>query len=167
MTTIISIIGVWLICTVASERAAEAITTSVIFAPLRQALAKIALADSYSLGTIGKIAKLICRWLSELVSCGWCTSLWTSLFFSFFLPGKYITLDAGGNLFVKTIALWGFANFYHSVFRLLHNGRVSAVDVNLNITESENIISYGGGTDGELGERVSQENASGNKSPEI
>jgi hypothetical protein len=167
MITITSIIGAWLTCTIASERAAEAITASVIFAPLRQFLARMALADPYGLSSIYKIIKFVCRWLSELVSCGWCTSLWTSLFFSFFLPGKYATLDAGGNLFVKAIALWGFANFWHAVFRLVHNGRVSAVDVNLNITESENIISYGGGTDGEFGEGISQEDASGNKPSEI
>jgi hypothetical protein len=158
MIEIISIIGSWLICTIASERAAEAITTSVFFSPMRQFLARTALMDSdvYNYKAYSVI-KLIGRWASDLVSCGWCTSLWTSLFFSFFLPGEYISSDAGNNIIVKVIALWGFANLYHAVFRLVHNGRVAAVDINLKIIDSES----NGDTNGEFGEGVSQENTSG------
>jgi hypothetical protein len=175
--TVISIIGSWLICVIAAERAAEAITVAVIFSPIRQFLTKSALMDLYEVdgstwpdiiykGSIYALAKGICRWLSDLVSCGWCTSLWTSLFFSLFLPGKYLSFDASDNLLIKTIALWGLANFWHAVFRLVHNGRVAAVDVNLNITDSENVVSYGG-TDGELREGISQENTIGVEPPTV
>lgn len=173
MNDIFSIVGSWLICTIAAERAAEAITVSVVFSPMRQALAKLALIQLYRnsdsndnwlssenaiyKGRIYSIIKVIGRWLSDLVSCGWCTSLWTSAFFSIFLPGEYIMRDACDNIIVKVIALWGFANLYHAIFRLVHNGRVAAVDINLKITDSES----NGDTNGEFGEGTSQEDASG------
>jgi hypothetical protein len=178
MIEIISIIGAWLICAIAAERAAEAITTSVFFSPLRQFLARISLLETYRQvdgtwpsvkyrGWMFSLTKTIGRWLSDLVSCGWCTSLWTSLFFSCFLPGKCLSYEAGDNLIVKTIALWGLANFYHAVFRLLHNGRVAAVDINLRIIDSESTEHNYGGTDGEFGERISQENTIGIEPPEV
>jgi hypothetical protein len=153
---IISIIGAWLICIIASERSAEAITASEFFSPMRQFIARTALIDQKWVTwppVRYKLLASIFKWLSDLVSCGWCTSLWTSLLFSLFLPGRYLLFDASDNLFVKAIALWGFANLYHSVFRLLHNGRVMAIDVNLRLIDDS------GGIDGELGERTSQENA--------
>lgn len=155
MIEIVSIIGIWLICAIASERAAEAITTSEFFSPMRQFIARTALIDQKWVTWPRiryKLLASIFRWLSDLVSCGWCTSLWTSLLFSLFLPGKYLSFDASDNLFVKAIALWGFANLYHSVFRLLHNGRVLAVDVNLRLIDDS------GGINGEFGEGTSKEN---------
>jgi hypothetical protein len=182
MIEIISIIGAWLICTIASERAAEAITVSVFFAPLRQVVAKLALIELYRKinpddvwmssensvyrGRVFSVAKIIGRWASDLVSCGWCTSFWTSFFFSLFLPGKYISFDAGDNIVVKAIALWGFANLFHAVFRLVHNGRVAAVDINLHLVGPE-IINSVGGTDGEFGEGISQEESIGVEPPEV
>jgi hypothetical protein len=175
MTSTIAIIGSWLICTIAAERAAEAITTSVLFSPLRQFLARTALSDLYSgdltsgemiyKGRLFSVIRAICRWLSDLVSCGWCTSAWTSIFFSVFLPGGYISTNAGDNILVKAIALWGIANLYHSIFRLLHNGRVVAVDLNLRLVESD--VDNSGGTYGEFGQGISQENASGIEPTEV
>lgn len=169
MIEIISIIGAWLICTIAAERAAEAITTSVFFSPLRQFLARVSLMETHSwtLPALinGSLIKTVGRWLSDLVSCGWCTSLWTSLFFSLFLPGRYLSYEAGDNLIVKAIALWGFANLYHSVFRLVHNGRVSAVDINLKIVGQE--IDSIGENYGEFGQSTGQDNSSGAESSAI
>lgn len=159
---IISTIGAWIICTIASERTAEAITESVFFSPLRQFLGRLSVIELYKLedtncpdivyrGLIYSIAKKIGIFLSSLVSCGWCTSGWTSFFFSIFLPGQYISLNACDNIIVKAIALWGCSNLYHSVFRLIHNGRVSAIDINLKIN---------GEYDGESGQRKSEEGSS-------
>ena len=159
MIEIISIIGAWLICVVAAERAAEAITVSVFFSPLRQLLARLALMDLYwpvdsyqpgmfevggpiYKGWMYSLTKILSRWLSDLVSCGWCTSFWTSAFFSIFLPGRYLSLGAGDNALVKAIALWGFANLWHSIFRLVHNGRVAAFDVNFRLIE-DNVDNLG------------------------
>jgi len=181
MIEIISIVGTWLICCIAAERAAEAITVSVFFSPLRQVLAKLALVELYRKnnpsdvwmsddntvyrGRIYSFIKVVGRWSSDLVSCGWCTSFWTSAFFSIFLPGKYVSFDAGDNIIVKAIALWGLANLYHSVFRLVHNGRVAAVDVNLRLVgpETDSV----GGTNGEFGEGVSQEDTIGVEPPTV
>lgn len=163
MMEIISIVGSWLICAVAAERSAEALTTSVFFSPLRQFLARASLTESNNV--IFKITRFIAKWLSDLVSCGWCTSLWTSLFFSFFLPGDYLLIGAGNNILVKIIALWGFANLYHSVFRLVHNGRVSAVDINLKIVGQE--IDSIGENYGEFGQSTEQDNTSGAESSAI
>ena len=168
MTEIISVIGTWLICAVAAERAAEAITVSVFFSPLRQFLARTALIDQQEITWSSIWCRFIggiCRWLSDLVSCGWCTSLWTSLFFALFLSGKYASFEAGDNLLVKTIALWGFANLYHTVFRLLHNGRVAAIDVNLRLIDED--VDSSGGTDGEFGEGASQEDTIGVEPPTV
>jgi hypothetical protein len=170
MIEIVSIVGIWLICTIAAERSAEAITTSVLFSPMRQFFAKTALLDQQEAAESSLKRKIVagfCRWLSELISCGWCTSCWTSFFFSFFLPGRYFCLNASGNILVKTIALWGLANFYHSVFRLLHNGRVAAIDINLRIIDSEPTEYNYGGTNGELGEGISQEDTIGVEPPEV
>lgn len=170
MITIISVVGAWLICTIAAERAAEAVTTSVLFAPFRQFVARVALADQQSditwpsEGFLHNLIKTIFRWLSDLISCGWCTSFWTSSFFSIFLPGDYLSINAGDNILVKAIALWGFANTFHSVFRLLHNGRVAAVDVNLHMVDDADNL---GGLNGELRERNGQEDAIGVESPAI
>jgi hypothetical protein len=182
MIEIISVVGAWLICTIAAERAAEAITVSVVFAPLRQAIAKLALIELYRKinpddvwmssensiyrGRIFSVIKMVGRWASDLISCGWCTSFWTSFFFSLFLPGERMSFDAGGNIIVKAIALWGLANFYHAVFRLLHNGRVAAVDVNLRLIGTE-IIDRAGGTDGEFGEGIGQEDPIGVEPPTV
>jgi len=180
MIEIISTIGYWLVCAIAAERAAEAITVSVFFSPLRQVLAKLALIQLYRKinpdivwmsddnmvyrGRIYSLIKMFGRWASDLISCGWCTSFWTSFFFSFFLPGKYILFDAGNNIVVKAIALWGLANLYHAVFRLVHNGRVAAVDVNLRLIGPE---FDSGGTDGEFGEGTSQEESIGTEPPAV
>ncbi|MFA5767131.1 MAG: hypothetical protein WC919_04365 [Candidatus Paceibacterota bacterium] len=181
MSDIFSIIGSWLVCAIAAERAAEAITVSVVFAPLRQMLAKLALIQLYHKtnpddtwmssentvyrGWIFSLIKMVGRWSSDLVSCGWCTSFWTSAFFSIFLPGGYIVCDAGDNIVVKAIALWGLANLYHAIFRLIHNGRVAAVDVNLRLIGPE--IDNSGGTNGEFGEGASQEDSIGVEPPEV
>jgi hypothetical protein len=180
MIEISIVIGSWLICIIAAERAAEALTTSAFFSPMRQGIATIALMDLYKSintgtniennqsvvvyrGTIYAITKKIARWVSDLISCGWCTSFWTSSFFSIFLPGEYWSTDACNNIIVKSIALWGFANLWHSVFRLIHNGRVSAIDMNLRIIDDLD----SGGTDGEFGEGESQENTIRLESTEI
>ena len=174
MITIISVVGCWLVCAIAAERAAEAVTASVFFSPLRQYLARTALTELFGTEPTGEVIykgglssfwKSVCRWLSDLVSCGWCTSFWTSSFFSIFLPGGYFSIDAGNNILVKAIALWGFANLYHSVFRLVHNGRVAAIDVNLRLIDPN--VDNPGGANGESGEGISQETTIGVEPPTV
>jgi hypothetical protein len=167
-----AIIGTWLICAIASERATEAITTSVFFAPLRQFLGRAAMADQmadkqYEGTFTNKIFIKAAKWSSDLVSCGWCTSFWTSLFFSLFLPGGYFSLVAANNIVVKSIALWGFANLWHSIFRLIHNGRVAAIDVNLKIIDNDTDVDNNGGSDGEFGEGVGEESTIGIEPPTV
>ena len=175
MSEIISIVGSWLICAVAAERAAEAITTSVFFSPLRQFLAKVTLWElpvgtDYDPNTdILRAIKGISRWLSELVSCGWCTSFWTSLLCALTLPGRYTSLAAGDNILIKIVALWGFANLWHAVFRLIHNGRVAAVDLNVRLAGEavdDNFLEIGD-AHGDFGESGSKEDASGIEPPAV
>lgn len=173
MNNILGIIGTWLICMAATERAAEAITASEIFAPTRAFLARTALLNQRSVEKQPFGLNLICAvcgWLSQLVSCGWCTSFWSSLFFSFFLPGQYLSSDAGNNILVKAIALWGFANLYHPVFKLIHDGRMTTIIVGKKtITRlgREIIVDNYGGIDGESGEGISQEDTIGIESPKV
>lgn len=162
MIDIISIIGSWLICAVAAERAAEAITTSVFFAPLRHFLARTALSSGHIL------IKEPSKWLSDLVSCGWCTSFWTSLLCALTLPGSYNLVNVGDNIIIKAVALWGFANLWHSVFRLIHNGRVAAIDLNVRVGDRATDGSVEiGGSDGEFGKSGSTEDAGGDEPPAI
>ena len=141
---ILSILGAWTLCTLASERTAEVLVDSKLFAPLRNLVATIAiwpqtqkhLADSESRFAYSVIVVMCkpCKFLSDLLSCGWCTSAWTSLMFSMFLPGQKLVLGvAYDNIIVKWLALFGLANMFHSSFRLVHRGRVLAVDLNIRI----------------------------------
>ena len=136
-----------MLCIVAVERSAELLTTSKFFAPLRNSLAKFALCDLYGLRCKRSdgLFRIIC-WIQCLskfgfavISCGWCTSMWTSILFVWCLPGEYFDLSATGNVLVKVLALFGFANLWHAVFRIIHRGRVAGLDISLRLLEPEDL----------------------------
>ena len=138
-------IGTWFACTVASERAAEIITDSELFAPFRAIIGKLAIPKDITRVSGAWYAKCFRRvmvFFYKLITCGWCTSAWTSLFFSLFLPGAYLSLIDCEPVelyayLVMVPCLFGLANFWHAIFRLVHRGRVFTVDVKHEIVIAE------------------------------
>ena len=153
MTEILGVIGAWFACAVASERAAEVITTSKLFAPFRNWLAKVSLIPQKYVDTrIGHgqyiLISAACRpfkFLSDLTSCGWCTSAWTSFVCAWFIPcmHRFFGSSIADNIIIQSLALFGFANLWHAVFRLVHRGRVVALDVSLIVDEAQPEASHG------------------------
>lgn len=92
MTTILT----WILAVIAVEAVVEILTTSTLLnVPRAYILAQQNL-------------------LSELISCGWCTSVWVAASFGWALPGAitgYVVID----ILVKTFALQRLANYLHEV----------------------------------------------------
>ena len=69
--------------------------------------------------------------IHDLLSCGYCTSVWVSGFFSLWSP-LYNYFD---NLFicwiVSTFAFHRLSNWLHVIYELIRRGRVSTYDINL------------------------------------
>ena len=128
-------VGAWLIATLAAERSAEVIVDSEFFAPFRAWLARNSIVnlDDPTGPRYPKWCRRIFLFLSKLTSCGWCTSMWTSILFAWCLPGGYFHIAAGDNIFIKILALFGLANAWHAIFRLIHRGRVTAIDLTVDL----------------------------------
>jgi len=115
---VLAVIGSWFIITLAVERTTEIIHTSKLFHPLRNYFATLALDDIDR-----PIVKPIANFVFSIVSCGWCLSVWVSLFFCIFLP------SGSGFVFVRWFGLVGTSNLWHAIFRIIHLGRVFTVDI--------------------------------------
>jgi len=129
-----SIIGMWVACAIAAERTAEIIADSKLFAPFRNAIGRIALPSIPYDHKAAKIGGGVVLWFFSLITCGWCTSVWTSAFFSLFLPGSHWSIVSGElwpieTYIVKIFCLVGLANFWHAVFRIVHRGRQRVIDI--------------------------------------
>ena len=159
---ILGVIGSWLICVIAAERLAELITTAKVFAPMRSFLASMAMypqqyktklrecASSNAIwGEFGASAYAtyslliaVCKpfkFLSDLTSCGWCTSAWTSFVVAWFLPHEhsFIGQTVSTNIIIQALGVFGLANLYHAVFRIVHRGRVGALDLTVRLVEQD------------------------------
>lgn len=128
--SVLTTIAAWLIVVLAAERLAEIIVDSKLLAGFRAAVARWAFADG---------ARQWRSKFSDLVACGFCTSGWTSLLFATTLPGGWFEWHAAGNLFVKWFAVYGLANFWHTIFRLVYRGRVQTIDVSHTVTVNESV----------------------------
>ena len=135
------VIGTWFACAVASERAAEVISDSKLTAPFRTRIGKLAFPTPPPERLPHRIFCGITKWFNDLLSCGWCTSAWTSAAFSLFLPGSHLSLMGGEvaplfHYIVKIPFLFGMANLWHAVFRLVERGRVFTLDVRHEMIQS-------------------------------
>jgi len=115
----------WIICTVATERLAEVVTSAEIFRPLREYIEYLSHRDG--------LENKFMTWVHKLITCGFCFSLWSAIFFSLFLPGEYFLINATDNILVKAFALWGISNFWHTVFNLVYKGRIITADLNADL----------------------------------
>lgn len=113
----------FLISAFAIERAVELITTSVISDMIfRDRLRSYLYAeDSHGKKFIG-----IFKFIDKVTSCGYCCSVWISMFFSFFEEARYFD-----NIVLNILALHGFSNFFHIIYEFCRRGRVHTYDVNL------------------------------------
>jgi len=76
-------------------------------------------------------------WFDNLISCGYCTSVWVAMFFALFAPS--IVSPSFFNWLIFVFALHRFANWSHVAFELFKRGRVKSYefDVNLNTNDEE------------------------------
>lgn len=152
------ILGCWAITVLATERTTEIIHESKFFFPLRNLVAQAALREGLT-GTLW-LLQLPCKFVHAVISCAWCLSVWISLFFALFLPGEYFLRMPSDNIMIKWLALVGFANLWHAIFRLIFRGRVITIDI-------RHTIDHSGDPDGlaELGIVVGEEDGGDTESP--
>lgn len=81
------------------EAITEIVVSSTIFQPLRNFILKRA----------GK--STICNFLGKLIQCGYCTSVWISLIFAFFVPIHLVNVYIDFIIFV--FVLHRLSNFWH------------------------------------------------------
>lgn len=124
-----STLGQWLICAIGAERVTEVITTSVLFAPLREAIGRLAHPEDVG-PEISKPVPFF-AFISKLISCSWCTSFWVCGLFALFLPGAWVGSTSGDFWPIKAAALVGFTNLFHSIFQLVYRGRIQYHEVTL------------------------------------
>lgn len=91
-----TVIFCWILAVVAVEAVVEILTTSTLLnVPRAYILAQQNL-------------------LSELISCGWCTSVWVAASIAWALPGS-LTGFIIADIAIKTFALQRMANYLHEV----------------------------------------------------
>ncbi len=76
------------------------------------------------------------RWyhtaLHTLLTCGYCTSVWVSMFFSsWFVPGDYFGLLPWNNIIIKIFLIHRLSNLFHASLQLLMRGRVNTSDLSI------------------------------------
>lgn len=125
--SILEVIGVYILCIIATERVTEVVVHGDVFAWLRNLPCKRQF-TSPSTFKEPKPRKM-CVFFCKLFTCGYCFSHWSALLFASFLPGGYFELYPLDNLLVKWFALLGISNMYHNVFTLVFRGRVRAFEL--------------------------------------
>lgn len=67
--------------------------------------------------------------VNDLLSCGYCTSVWTAAFFALFAP--LVIPIAFVNWLVMTFALHRMANWLHVIYERIRKGRVLSVELEM------------------------------------
>lgn len=68
--------------------------------------------------------------VNNLVTCGYCASVWVSVLFAFFAPRLW-DLWFIVNLFIMVLVLHRLSNVIHMIIMLLYKGRVLTMDVEI------------------------------------
>lgn len=126
------------ICAFAAERVTEIIRDSKLFAPFRNFLALLALTtwpSNKKYQVLRRILSYPTGFLNAIVSCSWCLSVWVCLFFVWFVPGGYFSVNVFDNVLVKWFALCRLANFFHDLFNIVYRGRVRSIELSIKISE--------------------------------
>jgi len=128
----------WFILIIVVERITEIIVASKIFAPLREAISKRAFlgpsrTPSFVPDILRNFGQAIISFISKVISCGYCTSVWIGLLISPF--ADKIFENAIADWLIVAIFLHGMSNLYHVFYQLLQNGRVWTFDIMLKKAE--------------------------------
>jgi Protein of unknown function (DUF1360) len=88
--------------------------------------------------------------IDDLVSCGYCASMWVAMFWSLFAP--YVLnisswLMVVINWLLMVVVLHRFSNLFHVLLMLIKNGRVKTFDIELKF---QNQIKFDGVVDGSI-----------------
>lgn len=114
-----------LLLVIASEAVAEIITSSELTDPWRGAWKKWTYnEDNPPKDTYFQHFKVF---VDKLVSCGYCTSVWTSGFFAIWAPAVFdISII---NWLVATFVIHRLSNWLHVLYELIRKGRVKTHDM--------------------------------------
>lgn len=144
----------WASVVVAVEATTELLVESKLFAPLRNWVGKRAITVEPE--TEPTLRLMAWAKLFELVTCGYCVSVWVALFYASTLPALWTSpLDetvARGthliNFLVRWLVLHRLSNWLHVVTELVRKGRVLAIDVETSHKQNpENTLSIPTGED--------------------
>ena len=118
----------YLIIVVVVEAITEIIITSRLFLWLRQWAVNLVELSDHSINPEIKLYGW--RWfVYNLLTCGYCLSVWVALGCVWFLPGALFDFYSVHNIVVKTFLTHRLANYLHICVELVRRGRVKTYDV--------------------------------------
>ncbi len=129
-----AIILILFIAIVSVEAITEIIVDSKIFLPFRQFISKIALPDIPT----GKTT--IFNFIHELISCGYCTSVWVAMFMTILLRlGGIVLFKPVVNEMILIFFLHRMSNLFHVLYQLILRGRVHTIDVECRMKNGDSV----------------------------
>ncbi len=114
------------------EAITEILVDSELFRPIREYIKSFAYPDIPN----NDIKHKLFLFIDALVSCGYCLSVWVSFIISLFSI-YYIDMFKNSvlsNFILLTFVLHRLSNWFHVFFMIIKNGRISAVDIKLDMT---------------------------------
>lgn len=118
----------FVICIVAVEAITEILVDSKLFMPFRTWVSS----KAYPLNEPPPIGLgRIWVWFNDLISCGYCTSVWIAMSLSHVVPSPYLTWSILGffQWVVVTAAVHRGSNWLHVFYELVRRGRVRNFDL--------------------------------------
>lgn len=112
-----------LLVALAVERTTEIFVESKLFAPARQFIANKAIPINPE-----QNASVFWSLFHDLTSCGYCLSVWVSIFFASFCHSKIIS-NPFANFIIVVMLLHGFSNLIHMIFMIIYRGRVMYMEI--------------------------------------
>lgn len=139
----IEIIVILLLLTIAVEATTEILTSSKLIGPLQNKWKQW----TYPVDRppSGGLLRVFMVFVDDLWSCGYCTSVWVSGFFSLFAPSVFD--NSFVNWLVSVFVLHRLANWLHVCYELVRRGRVNSLDIMLRVSEID---------DGTIGQSIGE-----------
>lgn len=131
-----------LLLAIASEAIAEIITSSELTDPFRRKWKKWTYREDKP--PTNNYFQYFKVFIDKLVSCGYCTSVWTSAFVAIWSP-TFLQIPII-NWLVMTLVIHRLSNWVHVLYELIRKGRVKTHDLLVKIEVSDGEI------DGAIGE---------------
>jgi hypothetical protein len=152
MWDVVSVAASWLVCVLAIEAITEIITSSKLFAPVRNWAARGILPNPDiappNPATLPQ-SHYFWIWFQGLITCGYCTSVWVALVVAWYAPIPEVSwLGTIPAYFIKVFALHRLANLFHIWFEIVRRGRVKTYDFKVSATIDGNTQGVIGGGNG-------------------